>query len=282
MAMDVKVIVGKAPEGAIDLGEFEELDDFVDVLKRASAEGGETHARFRTPPRVKGELPFTLVDAMERLVELASAGNVGMVRVYVDKADTAATLEKRLQPDFDGRRTWSVGGWRVVLRTGDLTSVLADALVNASNCQLRLGSGVSGALRRACGSGLQQEMNRIGGVALHGIAVTGAHDLARRGVRHILHVPTVSGEEEVVKKALENVLARAEAMGLRSVAIPGLGTGTGGLAMETFAALCVDALRASAPPSTERTVIFVAYDKGAFDVMERAFERGAGFKPVTA
>ena len=46
--------------------------------------------------------------------------------------------------------------------TGDITTLEVDAIVNAANEQLQLGTGVAGAIRRKGGASIQEECNRIG------------------------------------------------------------------------------------------------------------------------
>ena len=166
--------------------------------------------------------------------------------------------------------------WTIVLRTGDITAVVADAVVNASNTRLKLGGGVSGALARAAGPGLQAEMSALGGLAPDRLAVTGAHRMAT--TRRIVHVPTADGDAAIVRRAVDNVLTYCRDHRLASVALPALGTGTGGLDVAVAADLYVAALRAAIPPSAPCTVIVVLWDEAAFLAFERSLD-AAGFSP---
>jgi O-acetyl-ADP-ribose deacetylase (regulator of RNase III) len=185
-------------------------------------------------------------------------------------------LEALRLAESSSRRRYQRGMWSVVIRTGDITSVVADAVVNASNTQLKLGSGVSGALRRACGPGLQAELSQLGGVSVDAMAVTGAYDLTT--TERILHVPTVSGRPEDVRRALDNVLRYCTEHRLRSVAIPALGTGSGGLAVTDFARLSVEALLQAEQPNESCSVIFVIREAAAYAALEGAFDSGDAFE----
>jgi O-acetyl-ADP-ribose deacetylase len=158
-----------------------------------------------------------------------------------------------------------------VVRTGDITAVMVDAVVNGSNTRLKLGSGVSGALRRACGPGLQAELDRFGGVSEDGMVATGAHRMGSVGV--ILHVPTASGHPQVIRRAVDNVLRYCAQNHLSSVALPALGAGVGGLKVEVLAELCAAALRENPAPKEPCTVHFVLWDTATFAGFEAVFGR---------
>ena len=63
---------------------------------------------------------------------------------------------------------------RIVLREGDITAEAVDAIVNAANERLLLGSGVAGAIRSRGGPSIQQECDAHGPIAVGEAAVTGA------------------------------------------------------------------------------------------------------------
>jgi O-acetyl-ADP-ribose deacetylase (regulator of RNase III) len=51
----------------------------------------------------------------------------------------------------------TVGNSKIKLIQGDITELNTDVIVNAANAQLRLGSGVAGAIRRKGGPLIQEE-----------------------------------------------------------------------------------------------------------------------------
>ncbi|MHA1455243.1 MAG: macro domain-containing protein [Promethearchaeota archaeon] len=55
---------------------------------------------------------------------------------------------------------------------GDITDMEVDAIVNAANAQLILGSGVAGAIRIKGGPKIQEECNLIGGTFVGGAVMT--------------------------------------------------------------------------------------------------------------
>ena len=166
-------------------------------------------------------------------------------------------------------RSRRFSGITVTLYGGSILDLPADALVNASNPRLVLGSGVSGALRRACGPALQEAMTALGGVAEDGYVVTPAFQHERAG--EIIHVPTVSGDPETIAHAYANILRRAVSAGHARVLVPALGAGVGGLGFEATAR----ALRAAVEACEEARgleVVVALIDASALDAFARVFE----------
>ena len=70
---------------------------------------------------------------------------------------------------------------RIVLKEGDITAEAVDAIVNAANSGLVLGSGVAGAIRERGGPSIQAECDAHGPIEVGGAAVTGAGVLSAAG-----------------------------------------------------------------------------------------------------
>ena len=79
---------------------------------------------------------------------------------------------------------------------GDITDLEVDAIVNAANTQLVLGSGVAGAINEKGGPSIQEECNRLGGTYVGGAVMTGAGDLKAKKVIHAVGPRMGEGEEE--------------------------------------------------------------------------------------
>ena len=63
---------------------------------------------------------------------------------------------------------------RILLSEGDITEVEVDAIVNAANSALLMGSGVAGAIREKGGPSIQAECDAIGPIEVGSAALTGA------------------------------------------------------------------------------------------------------------
>lgn len=167
---------------------------------------------------------------------------------------------------------------RIEVSPESITATGAEVVVNASNERAVLGSGVSGALRGACGPRLQKEMDealraRGGILAPDDCLVTSAGDAT--AFRHVLHVAAVDFRTDPIT-SLDRVrhctraamqaahrLADREGKAL-SIAFPLLGTGVGGLDREEVFAAMLEELGnfacALGTPPIER-VIFAIPDQ---------------------
>jgi O-acetyl-ADP-ribose deacetylase (regulator of RNase III) len=130
-----------------------------------------------------------------------------------------------------------------------------DAVVNAANTELWMGSGVAGALKRRGGDVVESEALAQGPIRLGDAVLTSAGGLPNR---HVLHaaamgyrpedeaVPKRAGSRssaEIIRAATLRCLALAEGAGDASVAFPALATGVGGFPLEECAAAMVGAAR---------------------------------------
>lgn len=128
---------------------------------------------------------------------------------------------------------------------GDITKVRdVDVIVNAANGIGVLGAGVAGALAASGGDALRQAARdycKEHGPIKAGLCYnTDAGLLKRRGVKEIYHAVTMefpgqTSSIEVITSALRAVLTMAVINGVQSIAIPGLGTGIGGIDKTTAA-----------------------------------------------
>jgi len=161
---------------------------------------------------------------------------------------------------------------RILIQEGDITQAEVDAIVNAANTQLMLGSGVAGAIRERGGPDIQSECDRHGPVPLGGVAVTGAGDLP---ARHILHAAAMelggSVNEASLRAAIRATLAAAERLGLRTLAVPAIGTGVGGFPMRRCAEVMLEEVdrHTSERLSELAEIRFVLFGEPAYRVFEQ-------------
>jgi O-acetyl-ADP-ribose deacetylase len=169
-------------------------------------------------------------------------------------------------------------GASIELARCDITTVAADAIVNAANEALQLGAGVAGAIRRAGGDTIQEECDRLGGCAVGDAVVTGAGKLDARWVIHAVGPVWRGGdygEEMLLASAIRSALKRADELGARSVALPAISTGVFGFPLQRAAEISIAAARSFAETnrSVER-IIFCLFDAGGLRAFEKAFEKG--------
>jgi len=159
---------------------------------------------------------------------------------------------------------------RIAILEGDLTAQEVDAIVNAANSALVLGAGVAGAIRAKGGPGIQAECDAHGPVEVGDAAVTGAGDLPARFVIHAAGMPPGGrASEGSVRSALRRALELARERGLRTVAVPAIGAGIGGLSMQRCAeVLLEEARRHLAQPTSIEEIRFVLFGEPAYRVFE--------------
>jgi O-acetyl-ADP-ribose deacetylase (regulator of RNase III) len=151
---------------------------------------------------------------------------------------------------------------------GDITALEVDAIANAANNHLWMGSGVAGAIKRAGGEEIEREAVAKGPIEVGDAVATAAGRLPARWVVH----GAVMGQDlqtnaDLVRRTTQSCLRVADELGAESLALPAFGTGVGGFPIAECARVMVDAVRSYEPSSLERVVfgVFGADAKAAFD-----------------
>jgi len=178
---------------------------------------------------------------------------------------------------------------KIEIRQGDITETPnVDAIVNAANTWLALGSGVAGAIRRKGGDIIDKEGRAQAPIRLGEAAVTTAGAMSYQCVIHAAamgytkedqDVPKRAGtatSDTIIRDATLNSLRRAEERQLSSLAFPALGTGVAGFPINDCARVMIGAVRdyaAENPTSTIQRVVFVLFTEGDFRTFQRAAEQ---------
>jgi O-acetyl-ADP-ribose deacetylase (regulator of RNase III) len=162
---------------------------------------------------------------------------------------------------------------QVVIIAGDLVDQDVDAIVNAANNDLLLGGGVAGAIRNRGGAAIQSECDAHGPVKVGEAAITGGGELH---ARHVIHAASMrlGGRTTVesLRSSMDHVFRLAREHGVRTIAVPAVGTGIAGFPMDDCARVmagCVD--RALAGGWQPAEIRFVLYDNAAQNAFEEAF-----------
>lgn len=102
-----------------------------------------------------------------------------------------------------------------------------EALVNSANANLRLGSGVAGAIHMAAGPKLEEYCKPFAPLALGAGLITPGFKLANPWIIHVRSAHYINNEEpeKYMQMALESMLRIAHDNDLRSLAVPAIGTG---------------------------------------------------------
>ena len=167
----------------------------------------------------------------------------------------------------------TIGQASLETERGDISQAKVDAVVNAANNHLWMGSGVAGALKRAGGVEIEREAVAKGPLQVGEAVVTNGGALPARYVIHAAVMgQDLRTDQSKIRQATKNALMRARELGIGSVAFPALGTGVGGFppeeAAEAMIDECVSFISSESAPSLKK-ILFVLFS----DDVLRAFER---------
>jgi O-acetyl-ADP-ribose deacetylase len=158
----------------------------------------------------------------------------------------------------------------------DITTLEVDAIANAANTRLLHGGGVAGAISRAGGPAIQDESDARAPVGLGEAVETSAGTLPARWVIHAatmeLGGPTSA---DIIRRATAATLARADALGARSLALVAFGTGVGGFPLDDAARIEVEEVRRHLEAGSRLDrVVFAVRGEAALGAFERALRSG--------
>lgn len=157
---------------------------------------------------------------------------------------------------------------------GDITELDVDAIANAANDELWMGSGVAGAIKRAGGAEIEQDAIARGPIPVGTAVATGAGRLRARWVIH----GAVMGQDlrtsaNIVRRTTASCLRVADELGAGSLALPAFGTGVGGFPLAECAEVMCAAVAGWTPRTLER-VVFAVWGEEARRVFTAALEAG--------
>ncbi len=168
-----------------------------------------------------------------------------------------------------------VNGVTIELVQGDITDLDVDAIVNAANEHLLLGSGVAGAIARKGGASIQDECLDIGWCEVGSAVITGGGTLIARHVIHAVGPRLGEGNERgKLANATRAALILAEQNGLESIALPAISTGVFGYPLEGCAQVM---LRVIVDYTFEdlthlKRIIVCLYDARAFGIFAQELQ----------
>ncbi len=149
---------------------------------------------------------------------------------------------------------------------GDITESDCEAIVNAANNDLQLGSGVAGAIRRKGGPSIQEECNHIGSIQIGGAAITNGGNLKTKYVIHAASMgfshPTTA---ESLRSSTEASLGICAEQKIESVAFPALGTGVSGFPVNECARIMLQAAKVHSDNNEyPKRIQFVLWDEETY------------------
>src|SRR5258708_39674016 len=130
----------------------------------------------------------------------------------------------------------TVNGISIELTKGDITALQVDAIVNAANSDLILGSGVAGAIARRGGPSIQAECDRIAHCDVGSAVMTGGGNLPAAHVIHAVGPRMGEGNEPgKLAGATRPRLLICQREGFLSIAFPATSAGVVRYSVQSFA-----------------------------------------------
>ncbi len=160
-----------------------------------------------------------------------------------------------------------IGRFIIKIQKGDITEFDVDAVINAANSDLWMGSGVAGAIKSKGGIMIEREAMAQGPIKPGEAIITTGGNLKAIHVIHCAGMPP-GGQATflAVKESMDHAIRLADGHGLRSVAVPAIGAGVGGLtineAMEAILAAIRENCEAHGPLAE---IVLVGYGERAYN-----------------
>ena len=166
--------------------------------------------------------------------------------------------------------------YKVIIKQGDLFSEKeADFIVNPSNTELFLGSGVSGAFRRVCGNELQMEMKKLAPIKQGEVAITDCP--GHPEYKKALHVAIMDYTSQnpfpsldVIKKSLQNIEKIIKKHAPCKMVLPLMGVGVGGLNKEDVIKIYKEFFSRNVDFDCE--VVIYGYKKEDYEILRKFFK----------
>ncbi len=177
-------------------------------------------------------------------------------------------------------KTIKIGNTSLIVEQCDITKEKADAIVNAANSHLAHGGGVALARARAGGDIINKEsreyVQKNGPVPTGNVAVTSAGKMPSKYVIHTVGPIWGEGEEdEKLESAFYNSLAKANEMGLKSIAFPAVSSGIYGFPKERCAKIFFKTVEKflEGKTTTLELIKMCLFSKKDYDIFVKVMEK---------
>ncbi len=163
-----------------------------------------------------------------------------------------------------------VGSTKVKLLREDLTALKVDAFVYYARENLDIGTGYGTAIQMRGGLEVKKELEKIGSIRMGECVITTA---GMMNCEHIIHVCGPKFLEPDIEKKLrtcmENVLKTAKKNGLKTLALPPMGTGFYGVPLPVCVSVMIDTITQHIRGGTTlEEIIICVVDKRDFNAFK--------------
>ena len=133
----------------------------------------------------------------------------------------------------------------ILVQKGDITKIPCEAIVNPANSFGYMGGGVAGAIKRIGGNEIENQAIAKAPIPVGSAVFTSAGSLP---CDFVIHAPTM--EQPAMRIGVDNVRHATRAalelgieLRIKTIAIPGMGTGVGGVAADEAAEAIVSIVK---------------------------------------
>ncbi len=146
---------------------------------------------------------------------------------------------------------------QITVVQGSILDAKADVIVNAANSHGIMGGGVAGVIKRTAGIAVEQEAVKQAPIPVGQAVLTSG---GRTRFKGIIHAPTMPEPgmripSENVAHATKAALSLADEKGFTSIAIPGMGTGVGGVDPSDAARHMITTIRSITTRSVQQVIL---------------------------
>ncbi len=164
---------------------------------------------------------------------------------------------------------------KINIRQGDITAADSEAIVNAANNHLWMGSGVAGAIKRKGGDVIEREAMARGPVRVGEAVATTAGKLP---FKYVIHAAGMGQDlltnETIVREVTRNSVLLADKLSLKSLAFPAIGTGVGGMELSACAIAMIGAVREiETTLKSLNRVDFVLFDAASLEIFQKIYRK---------
>lgn len=158
----------------------------------------------------------------------------------------------------------------IEVKKASITTLKVEAIVNPANSFGYMGGGVAGIIKKVGGQAIEDEAIEQTPIQIGQAVITCAGDLVCHKVIHAptMHNPSERTDAHKVLCATKAALELADECGFKSLALPGMGTGIGGLDKKEAAEIMVKAIKDMKFKCVEKIVLIDIDDE-----MVEAFEK---------
>ena len=154
---------------------------------------------------------------------------------------------------------------------GDITDQDTEAIVNAANNHLWMGSGVAGAIKCKGGVEIEREAVAQGPIDIGDAVLTTGGKLKAKYIIHAAAMgQNLHTDADKITAATRSSLRLAESKQISSLSFPALGTGVGGFSVFHCAKIMLtEAIEFLMDTKHLKHIRFVLFDKDTFDAFEQ-------------